>query len=67
MHYIFFMSTDYVPRSFRFTPEEAELLDQLKEEYGSYKAALMAGLRSLKGERQPVTKADVMAWVEQQK
>jgi hypothetical protein len=36
-------------RSFRFTDEEAALLDHYAASYGTQKAAVMAGLRALAG------------------
>jgi len=38
------MTEKYLPRSFRFTPEEMDRLEAAKERHGSYKAAIMAGL-----------------------
>lgn len=40
------MNSDH-PRSFRFSDEEFELLTKLGNEYGSAKAAIIAGLRLL--------------------
>lgn len=47
--------------SFKFAPDERELLDRMAEKHGGRKAAIMAGLERLDSEG--VTKADVMAWI----
>lgn len=47
------MSTDIAPKSFRFSPEEMALLERQKSRHGSYKAAIMAGLRELEGKKDP--------------
>ena len=39
-------------QSFRFSEKELQLLEQLGREYGSKKAAMIAGLRALKGRGQ---------------
>ena len=36
-------------KSFRFSDEELKLLDELARQHGGQKAAVMAGLRALKG------------------
>lgn len=48
--------------SFKFTPEEKELLDRLAEAHGGRKAALIAGLEALERRNGP-TKAEVLAAV----
>ena len=53
--------TDH-PRSFRFNDTEFELLSKLAIEYGSGKAAIMAGLHKLDSDK--ITKAQVIAWLE---
>lgn len=40
-------------KSIRFSDEELQLLDALQERYGSYKAAIMAGLKMLHGVDRP--------------
>ncbi|RIJ15930.1 hypothetical protein D1227_06555 [Henriciella mobilis] len=50
---------------FRFSDDELRLLERHAQTYGSLKGALMAGLHALDAERPPVTKADVLAWVEE--
>lgn len=49
--------------SFKFTPEEKELLDRLAESHGGRKAALIAGLQALERRNGP-TKAEVMAAID---
>lgn len=39
-------------KSFRFSDEESALLDGLAKDHGTQKAAVMAGLRALKGRGQ---------------
>ena len=39
-------------QSFRFSEDELQLLEQLGREYGSKKAAMVAGLQALKGRGQ---------------
>jgi hypothetical protein len=46
------MARNDIPKSFRFQPEELELLERLAGEYGSAKAAVMAGLRELDGKKE---------------
>lgn len=54
-HYVYRMARNDIPKSFRFQPEELELLERLAGEYGSAKAAVMAGLRELEGKKEPST------------
>lgn len=48
-----FMSKDNTPKSFRFSSEEMAELEAAKKRHGSYKAAIMAGLRKDAGSNQP--------------
>lgn len=47
------MARNDTPRSFRFQPEEAELLDRMAKKHGSAKAAVVAGLIALEGKKDP--------------
>ena len=48
-----------LPKSFRFSPDEMEKLEAARDRYGSYKAAIMAGLEALDG----IDKAAVLKWI----
>jgi len=39
-------------KSFRFTPDELTLLDEMAEKHGSQKAAIIAGLNALRSARE---------------
>lgn len=43
------MSKNDTPKSFRFSPEELAELEAAAKKSGSYKAAIMAGIRSVNG------------------
>ena len=43
-------------KSIRFSEDELEVLEQLKDRHGSYKAAIMASLRRELGANQPTNK-----------
>lgn len=50
-------------KSIRFDADELELLEAAKKRHGSYKAAIMAGLRKEIGAND-LTKQDVLNWIE---
>jgi hypothetical protein len=47
------MSKQDTPKSFRFSPEELAELEAAKHKHGSYKAAIMAGIRNTLGANEP--------------
>lgn len=47
------MSKNDTPKSFRFSPEELAELEAAKKKHGSYKAAIMAGIRNTLGANEP--------------
>jgi len=51
-------------KSFRFSDEELKLLDDLAKQHGGQKAAVMAGLRALKG-RGAVSDEELIALITQ--
>lgn len=51
------MSKQDTPKSFRFSPEELAELEAAAKKSGSYKAAIMAGIRSLNGGNAAITSA----------
>lgn len=51
------MSKNDTPKSFRFSPEELAELEAAKDQHGSYKAAIMAGIRSANGGNSAITAA----------
>jgi hypothetical protein len=56
------MSKQDTPKSFRFSPQELAELEAAKRKHGSYKAAIMAGLDSLK-KRNDLTQDQVLDWI----
>lgn len=48
--------------SFKFTPEEKELLDRLAEEHGGRKAVIIAGLQAL-DRKNDLTQKEVIEWI----
>jgi hypothetical protein len=57
--YVNAMARNDTPRSFRFQPEEVELLDRVAKGYPSAKAAVIAGLKALE-KAQPITNAELL-------
>jgi phage tail tube protein FII len=51
------------PKSFRFSDDELEMLNQLKAKYGSYKAGIMAAIKLELG-NEALTKDEVVAWIQ---
>jgi hypothetical protein len=51
------MARNDIPRSFRFQPDEIELLERLAEKHGGAKAAVIAGLRALEAQKEPSNEA----------
>ena len=47
------MSKQDTPKSFRFSPQELAELEAAKRKHGSYKAAIMAGIRTTVGANEP--------------
>ena len=56
------MARNDTPRSFRFQPDEIELLERLADKHGGAKAAVIAGLRALDG-KGGVSQKDVLDWI----
>lgn len=50
--------------SFKFTPEEKDMLDRLAESHGGRKAAIIAGLEALE-RKNGLSKAQVIAAIEE--
>lgn len=55
---------DSLPISFKFTPEEKDMLDRLAESHGGRKAAIIAGLEALE-RKNGISKAQVIAAIEE--
>ena len=48
------------PKSFRFSDDELELLEELRRKYGSYKAGIMVAIRT-ELEYEPMSKDELLA------
>lgn len=53
-----------ISKTFRFTKEESELLDNAKKRYGSYSAAIVAALRKEAGQDE-LSKEELLAMIKE--
>jgi hypothetical protein len=56
------MSKTDAPKSFRFSPEELAELEKAAKKSGSYKAAIMTGIR-LVNEASDLSQEQVLDWI----